>query len=127
MPVIGIGRDADEAFRPWITSVHGQRIAFIGATAVVDAHLVESLSAGRHQPGVATALDGDNAALVAAIKDVRPRVDTVVVDMHYGSDISQCPTEIQRGVVRDAALGCCSASAHALLGAGEAPPTSVTA
>lgn len=122
MPVIGIGRDADEAFRPWITSVHGQRIAFIGATAVVDAHLVESWSAGRHQPGVATALDGDNAALVAAIKDVRPRVDTVVVDMHYGSDLNQCPTEIQRGVVRDAVQAGADVvvgqHAHALLGAG---------
>jgi poly-gamma-glutamate capsule biosynthesis protein CapA/YwtB (metallophosphatase superfamily) len=102
--------------------VHGQRIAFIGATAVVDASLVASWSAGLHQAGVATALDGDNARLVAAIKRVRPHVDTVVVDMHYGSDLMQCPTEIQRGVVRDAVRAGADVvvgqHAHALLGAG---------
>jgi poly-gamma-glutamate capsule biosynthesis protein CapA/YwtB (metallophosphatase superfamily) len=122
MPVVGIGRDARQAFRPWIASVHGQRIAFIGATAVVDASLVASWSAGPHQAGVATAIDGDNARLVAAIKKVRPHVDTVVVDMHYGSDLMQCPTEIQRGVVRDAVRAGADVvvgqHAHALLGAG---------
>jgi poly-gamma-glutamate capsule biosynthesis protein CapA/YwtB (metallophosphatase superfamily) len=122
MPVVGIGRDARQAFRPWIASVHGQRIAFIGATAVVDASLVASWSAGPHQAGVATALDGDNARLVAAIKKVRPHVDTVVVDMHYGSDLMQCPTDIQRGVVRDAVRAGADVvvgqHAHALLGAG---------
>jgi Bacterial capsule synthesis protein PGA_cap len=121
-PVIGIGRTRREAFRPWITTVHGQRIAFIGATSVVDAVLVPTWSAGPRQAGVATALDGDNAALVAAIRRVRPEVDTVVVDMHYGSDLMQCPTEIQRGVVRDAVRAGADVvvgqHAHALLGAG---------
>jgi len=121
-PVIGIGRTAREAFRPWITTVQGQRIAFLAATAVVDAALVPTWSAGPRRAGVATALDGDNAALVAAIEQVRPQVDTVVVDMHYGSDLQQCPTEIQRGVVRDAVRAGADVvvgqHAHALLGAG---------
>jgi poly-gamma-glutamate capsule biosynthesis protein CapA/YwtB (metallophosphatase superfamily) len=121
-PVIGIGRTAREAFRPWITTVKGQRIAFLGATAVVDSALVATWSAGPRHAGVATALDGDNAALVAAIRRVRPEVDTVVVDMHYGSDLQQCPTDIQRGVVRDA-IGAgadvvIGQHAHVLLGAG---------
>jgi poly-gamma-glutamate synthesis protein (capsule biosynthesis protein) len=121
-PVIGIGRNAQEAFRPWVTDVHGQRIAFLAATSVVDAVLVPSWSAGRDQAGVATALDGDNAALVSAIRRVRPHVDTVVVDMHYGSDLMRCPTEIQRGVVADAVRAgadiVVGQHAHVLLGAG---------
>ncbi len=122
MPVVGLGRDAGQAYRPWVTTVHGQRIAFLAATAVVDASLVDSWSAGDDQPGVATALDGDNAALVAAIRAVRPHVDTVVVDMHYGSDLMRCPTDIQRAVARDAVRAGADVvvgqHAHVVLGGG---------
>jgi poly-gamma-glutamate synthesis protein (capsule biosynthesis protein) len=122
MPVIGIGRDAARAYRPWIVTVKGQRIAFFGATAVVDSILVDSWSAGANQAGLATALDGNNAALVDAIRAVRPRVDTVVVDMHYGADLTPCPTEIQREVARDAVRAgadiVVGQHAHILLGGG---------
>ncbi len=122
VPVIGLGRNSAAAYRPWVASLHGQRIAFFGATAVLDSGLVDSWSAGPHQPGVATALDGHNAALVAAVKAVRPHVDTVVVDMHYGSDLMSCPTSIQRTVVRDVVRAgadiVVGQHAHVLLGAG---------
>jgi poly-gamma-glutamate synthesis protein (capsule biosynthesis protein) len=101
VPVIGIGRNAARAYAPWIATVNGQRIAFLAATAVLDDPLVSSWSAGPHHAGVATALDGDNAALVAAVRAVRPDVDTVVVDLHYGSDLMTCPTSIQRTLARD--------------------------
>ncbi|MGI8577199.1 MAG: CapA family protein [Nocardioidaceae bacterium] len=101
MPLIGIGENAHAAYRPWIAHVHGQRIAFLAATAVLDAPLVASWSARPAQPGLATALDGNNAALVAAVKAVRPRVDTVVVDLHYGADLTTCPTQIQRKLAHD--------------------------
>jgi poly-gamma-glutamate synthesis protein (capsule biosynthesis protein) len=59
---------------------------------------------------------------VAAIRKIRPHVDTVVVDMHYGSDLLQCPTQIQRGIMRDAVRAGADVvvgqHAHALLGAG---------
>jgi poly-gamma-glutamate capsule biosynthesis protein CapA/YwtB (metallophosphatase superfamily) len=122
MPVIGLGKDAEQAYRPWVATVNGQRIAFLAATAVVDSILVDSWSAGENQAGVATALDGDNAALVDAIKAVRSHVDTVVVDMHYGSDLMPCPTEIQREVVRDVVRAGADVvvgqHAHVLLGGG---------
>lgn len=101
MPVIGIGENAAAAYKPWIATVNGQRIAFLGATAVMDSPLIESWSATFEQPGVATALDGDNAAVVAAVKAVRQHVDTVVVELHYGSDLMACPTEIQRELADD--------------------------
>jgi poly-gamma-glutamate synthesis protein (capsule biosynthesis protein) len=101
LPVIGIGQDAAQAFHPWVVTSHGQRVAFLAATAVMDTPLVSSWSASESQPGVATALDGDNAALVAAVKAIRSQVDTVVVDLHYGSDLLTCPTDIQRTLAND--------------------------
>ncbi len=123
MPVIGIGEDAQQAYRPWIVTVHGQRIAFLAATAVMDpASLAATWSATSTQPGVATALDGDNAAIVAAVRAVRPDVDTVVVDLHYGADLTPCPTEIQRALaddlVRAGADIVVGQHAHILLGGG---------
>jgi poly-gamma-glutamate capsule biosynthesis protein CapA/YwtB (metallophosphatase superfamily) len=121
-PVIGIGADARQAYAPWIATVKGQRIAFLAATAVLDGALATSWSAGPGKPGVATALDGDNAAIVAAVTSVRPRVDTVVVNLHYGSDLSACPTTIQRRLVDDlAAAGAdviVGQHAHIVLGGG---------
>jgi poly-gamma-glutamate capsule biosynthesis protein CapA/YwtB (metallophosphatase superfamily) len=122
LPVIGIGRDAAQAFKPWIVTSHGQRVAFLAATAVLDAPLVSSWSATATQAGVATALDGDNAALVAAVEAVRDEVDTVVVDLHYGSDLQTCPTEIQRNLADDlVAAGAdivVGQHAHVVLGGG---------
>jgi poly-gamma-glutamate capsule biosynthesis protein CapA/YwtB (metallophosphatase superfamily) len=122
LPVIGLGLDAQQAYRPWIVTIHGQRIAFLAATAVLDADLVSTWSATADQPGVATALDGNNAALVAAVRQVRPQVDTVVVDLHYGSDLQTCPTDIQRQLADDlVAAGAdvvVGQHAHVLLGGG---------
>jgi poly-gamma-glutamate synthesis protein (capsule biosynthesis protein) len=101
LPIIGIGEDASQAYKPWITEVKGQRVGFLAATAVMDSDLISSWSAGPGHPGMATALDGNNDALVAAVEALRPLVDTLVVDMHYGSDLQTCPTAIQRGVVDD--------------------------
>jgi len=100
-PVIGIGADANQAYAPWIVTVKGQRIAFLAATAVLDDALATTWSAGPGKPGLATALNGDNAAIVAAVTAVRPHVDTVVVNLHYGSDLTVCPTTIQRKLAGD--------------------------
>lgn len=101
LPIIGIGENAAQAYAPVIITVRGQRVAFLAATAVLDSGLISSWSASADQPGIATALDGNNDALVAAVRAVRPDVDTVVVDLHYGSDLQTCPTAIQRAVAED--------------------------
>jgi poly-gamma-glutamate synthesis protein (capsule biosynthesis protein) len=120
--VVGIGENAMQAFAPYVTTINGQRIAFFGATAVMDRALVSSWSATDTQAGVATALDGANERIVAAVRAVRPQVDTVVVDLHYGSDLQTCPTEIQRNVAADlVAAGAdvvVGGHAHVLLGGG---------
>lgn len=122
LPVVGFGRDATQAYAPHIITVKGQRIAFLAATAVVDSVLVSSWSAGPDQPGVATAVDGDNTALVAAVRRVRSRVDTVVVDLHYGADLTPCPTQIQSTLAQDLARAgadiVLGSHAHIVLGGG---------
>ena len=100
----------------------GQRVGFLAATAVMDSALISSWSAGPGHPGVATALDGDNAALVAAVEALRPQVDTVVVDMHYGSDLQTCPdrdpAEVVEDVVAAGADIVVGQHAHVVLGGG---------
>lgn len=101
VPVVGLGRDAAQAYAPRIITIKGHRIAFLGATAVLDDALVSSWSAGQNRPGVATAVNGENAAIVAAVRAARSQSDTVVVELHYGKDNTTCPTPIQRALVRD--------------------------
>ena len=122
VPVVGLGRDQEQAYAPWITTIKGHRIAFLGATAVLDDALVPSWSAGPGRPGVATAVNGANAALVAAVRAARSQADTLVVELHYGKDNTTCPTPIQRALVRDlvdaGADILVGQHAHVLLGGG---------
>src|SRR4029079_18471080 len=77
---------------------------------------------GPGQPGVATALDGQNQRLVEAVRAVRPSADTVVVELHYGKDLTTCPTTVQRKLADDlVAAGAdivVGQHAHVLLGGG---------
>ncbi len=122
MPVVGLGADDQQAYAPWVTTVKGERIAVLGATAVVDDSLVKAWSAGPGQPGVATALDGQNQRLVDAVRAARATADTVVVELHYGKDLTTCPTPVQRTLVDDlVAAGAdiiVGQHAHVLLGGG---------
>jgi len=122
VPVVGLGRDEAQAYAPWLTTIKGHRIAFFGATAVLDDALVSSWSAGQGRPGVATAVNGENAAIVAAVRAARSQADTVVVELHYGKDNTTCPTPIQRALVRDLVEAgadiVVGQHAHVLLGGG---------
>ncbi len=122
VPVVGLGLDARQAYAPWITTVKGHRIAFLAATAVIDDSLVSSWSAGPGHPGVAAAVNGNNAAIVAAVRAARSQADTVVVELHYGKDNTTCPTDTQRTLAKDiVAAGAdivVGQHAHVLLGAG---------
>jgi len=50
-PVIGIGLDAEQAYRPYRAVVKGQRIAVLAATQVIDDHLISAWSADPNAPG----------------------------------------------------------------------------
>lgn len=96
MAVLGVGANATEAYAPWITEVKGQKLAFFGATDVIDDWLIQPWTATDAQPGLASTKDAAVDRLVAGIRAVRPTVDTVVVYLHWGAEGSQCPTPRQQ-------------------------------
>jgi hypothetical protein len=119
-PLAGIGRDAKEAFRAHRFTVKGQRIAVIGATQVLDASLAAAWSAGDGKPGLASAYD--ERRLLAAVRAARASSDTVVVDLHWGRELVNCPIDRQRALApklvaagADVVVG---SHAHLLLGGG---------
>jgi poly-gamma-glutamate synthesis protein (capsule biosynthesis protein) len=118
--VIGIGRDADQAFSPYMAKVNGQRIAIIGATQVLDDNLAAAWTAGEGKPGLASAYQVDH--LLQAVRDARRKADTVVVDLHWGRELAGCPIDRQRQIAprlaeagADIVIG---SHAHVLLGGG---------
>jgi poly-gamma-glutamate capsule biosynthesis protein CapA/YwtB (metallophosphatase superfamily) len=119
-PVIGIGRDADQAFRPYMATVNGQRIAVIGATQVLDDNLSAAWTAGEDKPGLASAYQVDR--LLAAVRAARRAADTVVVDLHWGRELAACPIGRQRQLaprlVQAGADIVVGSHAHVLLGGG---------
>jgi poly-gamma-glutamate capsule biosynthesis protein CapA/YwtB (metallophosphatase superfamily) len=119
-PVVGIGLDARRAYAPYRRTVRGQRIAILGATQVLDDHLISSWTAGPGTPGLASAKDV--ARLVTEVRRARRTSDTVVVYLHWGVELVGCPTPDQRTLARrlvaagaDIVVG---GHAHRLLGAG---------
>jgi poly-gamma-glutamate synthesis protein (capsule biosynthesis protein) len=119
-PVIGIGLDDREAYHPYRATVNGRRIAVIGATQVLDDHLISSWTAGPDKPGLASAKDVPR--LVRAVRQARATSDTVVVFLHWGVEFQECPSRNQRRLAKqlvaagaDVLVG---GHAHRLQGAG---------
>ena len=121
VPVIGAGSDGRRAYEPYRATVNGQRVAVIGATQVLDDHLVSAWSAGPGDPGLASAKN--EPRLVQAVREARRTSDTVVVFLHWGAELESCPTGVQRSLARKlAAAGAdviVGSHAHVLSGAGK--------
>ena len=97
-PLIGIGLDDTQAYRPFRRTVKGQRIAVIGATQVLDDELISAWTAGPGKPGLASAKDVPR--LVRAVRAARQTSDTVVVFLHWGVELEQCPSSDQRRLAK---------------------------
>jgi len=97
-PVIGIGLDDSQAYEPFRRTVDGQRIAVIGATQVLDDELVAAWTAGSRKAGLASAKDVPR--LVQAVRAARRTSDTVVVFLHWGVELEQCPSSDQRTLAK---------------------------
>jgi poly-gamma-glutamate capsule biosynthesis protein CapA/YwtB (metallophosphatase superfamily) len=118
--VVGIGLDGRRAYRPFRRTINGQRIAVIGATQVLDDHLISAWTAGPGKPGLASAKDVPR--LVQEVRAARRTSDTVVVFLHWGIEAEQCPSSDQRTLAKalvaagaDVIVG---GHAHRLQGAG---------
>ena len=97
-PLIGIGLDDAQAYRPFRRTVNGQRIAVIGATQVLDDELISTWTAGPGKPGLASAKNVPR--LLLAVRAARKTSDTVVVFLHWGVELEQCPSADQRQLAK---------------------------
>jgi poly-gamma-glutamate synthesis protein (capsule biosynthesis protein) len=104
LAVVGIGHNASEAYRPYLTVIKGQRIAILSALDWLEPALIPAWSATETQPGVAFSID--RTRLLAAVRAVRPHVDTLIVFLHWGTEGTYCASPEQHDL------------AQALLGAG---------
>jgi poly-gamma-glutamate synthesis protein (capsule biosynthesis protein) len=126
-PVTGIGHDATEAYRPFRTTIKGQRIGILSATDWLEPELVSSWTATDAQPGLAFAID--RTRLLAAVQAVRPQVDTLVVFLHWGTEDTWCASGEQQdlatallGAGADIIVG---SHTHRVFGAGKVGPALV--
>jgi poly-gamma-glutamate synthesis protein (capsule biosynthesis protein) len=99
MPVLGLGPDAAAAFRPHLTSINGQRIAIFAATDWLEPGLVSQWAATDTRPGLAFCIDPQR--LLAAVRSVRPQVETLVVFLHWGTETTHCASPEQHGLAQD--------------------------
>jgi poly-gamma-glutamate synthesis protein (capsule biosynthesis protein) len=122
VPIVGGGRSEAAAFRPWRTTINGQRIAVIGATQVIDEEFLSWWEARGRQTGVASAKYDMEDRLVQQVVRVRRTSDTVVVYLHWGQELESCPLERQvtlaKRLVKAGADIIVGSHAHILLGGG---------
>lgn len=97
-PVTGIGKNADAAYKPYKVTIKGNRVAVIGATQVLDDHLIQAWTATDTKGGLASAKVVDR--MVQAVKDARKDADTVIVYLHWGAELQACPLARQQELAK---------------------------
>lgn len=99
LAVVGIGRDAGEAFRPALTEVRGTLVATLAASVADQdptADRTGHWAATARRSGAASALDP--ARLLAEVRRVDARADVVVAYLHWGVQGERCPSADQRSL-----------------------------
>lgn len=118
--VIGIGPNADAAFKPYRVSVRGTPFALFAISSEPD-QLARS-AAGPHKAGIAAAFDSTPERLIEEVRTADAAGDVVVIYLHWGTELESCPTQEQRVTAKalvdagaDVVVG---THAHVLLGSG---------
>lgn len=92
---VGGGANAKEAYAPWITTIKGVRIGVLAFSQVGE--LVQQWNATSTRPGMATAVSAAQIEQATEIvREVRGEVDVLIVYMHWGQEVNQCPTGRQK-------------------------------
>ncbi|GAA2115706.1 CapA family protein [Kitasatospora saccharophila] len=119
IPVVGIGKDAEEAYAPYVATVRGVKVAVLGASQVNEI-TNQKWRAGAHKPGIASALD--ETALLRAVTAAKAQAPVVLVYLHWGDEGVACPTRAQSALAKKLADAGATAvvgtHAHTMLGAG---------
>ena len=95
---VGIGANATEAYRAVDSpTVKGQRLAFFGATDVLDDWLINAWTATDTQGGLASTKDADQRPARRRRSEPRARTPTRSSSyLHWGVEGSTCPTPRQQ-------------------------------
>ncbi|WP_184890990.1 CapA family protein [Actinomadura livida] len=93
-PTVGIGKNAAEAYRPYRVTVKGNKLAIVGATQVLDDHLIQAWTATDSKGGLASAKDVPR--MVQAVKEASKGSDVVIVHLHWGAELEPCPLPRQK-------------------------------
>ncbi|MEE1822723.1 CapA family protein [Streptomyces sp. BE20] len=119
VPIVGFGRNAQEAYAPYVSTVRGVKVAVVAASQVEDL-TNQKWRAGANKPGIASALDA--AALVKAVETAKKQAPVVLVYLHWGDEGKACPTNAQTTIARKLATAGATAvvgtHAHTMLGSG---------
>lgn len=97
LSVIGIGRNAREAFEPALVGVGGTVVATVAASLAAEDPTADPTghwAATSARSGVADAVDP--ARLLATVRRADRTADVVVVYLHWGIQGERCPTPGQR-------------------------------
>jgi poly-gamma-glutamate capsule biosynthesis protein CapA/YwtB (metallophosphatase superfamily) len=118
LPYVGIGINAAAAWAPYVATIKGTKVAFIGVSQV--AELASSWVATKSKPGEANAINVRRT--LAAVRAARRLAPIVVVFMHWGTEGQSCPDPNQLALApKLAAAGATiivGAHAHMLQGSG---------
>ncbi|MEU8920185.1 CapA family protein [Kitasatospora sp. NPDC048545] len=119
IPVVGVGRDAKEAYAPYVSTVRGVKVAVVAASQVEDL-TNQKWRAGANKPGIASALDVP--ALVKAVEAAKRQAPVVLVYLHWGEEGKACPTAPQTAIAKKLATAGATAvvgtHAHTMVGSG---------
>ncbi|WP_433475305.1 CapA family protein [Spirillospora sp. CA-142024] len=119
-PVVGIGKNADAAYRPYRVTVKGNKVAIVGATQVLDDNLIQAWTATDTKGGLASAKNIPR--MVQAVKEARQGSDVVIVHLHWGEELKSCPLarqqELAKALVAAGADIVVGGHAHIPLGGG---------
>jgi poly-gamma-glutamate capsule biosynthesis protein CapA/YwtB (metallophosphatase superfamily) len=119
IPAVGIGADERSAYGATYVDLRGTKVALLAATQVPD-WTASHFAAQGQTPGVALALTPDR--LVRSVRAAKKHADVVVVFLHWGTDYTTCPNQLQVSTAKALAAAGASvivgAHAHKLQGAG---------
>lgn len=95
LAAVGVGEDAAKAYAPHVVEVRGRRVAVVGLTRVIPRR---QWAAGAARPGLASGYDLPTAA--AAVRAGAAAADHVVVVVHWGTELANCPDHHQVTLAR---------------------------
>ncbi|GAA4903425.1 CapA family protein [Streptomonospora salina] len=90
-PIVGAGRDEQEAYEPHIFDTDGGKVAVIGATDVLNTDLIPAWTAGPGKPGLASSKNEMQSRLVEAVSSAADEAETVITYLHWGREGDHCP------------------------------------